>query len=144
MNSAKYFIAAVSKEHAMHGVNGGFIQVCHGKQAHLKQMKQGDFIIVYSSKITMEGNEKCQKFTAIGKIKDHEVYQVTMSENFKPFRRNVDFFECCETSIIPLINDLEFVQNKKSWGYPFRFGFFEVQEQDFNLIISKMMQYEIL
>ncbi len=66
-----------------------------------------------------------------------------MTENFNPFRRNIDFFECKECSIIPLINDLEFIINKKSWGYPFRFGFFEIKENDFNLISSKMLHYEI-
>jgi len=142
MSSVKYWIATISKEHTQRGVNGGFIQVCHGKQAPLKRMKKGDYLIVYSSKISMEGNEKCQTFTAIGKVKDDEVYQFQMTENFKPFRRNIDFIECSESSIIPLINDLEFIPNKKSWGYPFRFGFFEIKENDFNLIASKILQNE--
>ena len=66
-----------------------------------------------------------------------------MSENFNPFRRNMEFLECTECSIIPLISELEFIPNKKSWGYPFRFGFFEIKENDFNLITSKMLQNEI-
>ncbi len=143
MSSTKYWIAAVSKEHTLRGIAGSFIQVCHGKQAPLKRMKKGDYLIVYSSKITMKGNEKCQAFTAIGQVKDNDVYQFSMSENFKPFRRNIDFFECRESSIIPLINNLEFISNKKSWGFPFRFGFFEINEKDFNLITSKMLQNEI-
>lgn len=124
----------------MRGVTGGFVQINHGKQAPLKRMKKSDYLIVYSSKITMEGNEKCQAFTAIGQVKDDEVYQFQMTENFKPFRRNIEFLKCRESSIIPLINDLEFIPNKKSWGYPFRFGFFEIKENDFNLISFKMLQ----
>lgn len=143
MNSTKYWIATVSKEHTLRGVAGGFMQVCHGKQAPLKRMKKGDYLIVYSSKITMEGNEKYQAFTAIGQVKDDNVYQFEMTENFKPFRRNINFLQCVESSIIPLINDLEFIPNKKSWGFPFRYGFFEIKENDFNIITSKMLQNEI-
>lgn len=143
MNTTKYWIATISKEHTQHGVSGNFIQVCHGKQAPLKRMKKGDYLLVYSSKITMEGNEKCQAFTAVGRVANEEVYQFEMTENFKPFRRDIAFYACEEVSILPLINDLAFIPNKKSWGFPFRFGFFEINEQDFNLITAKMIQNEI-
>jgi predicted RNA-binding protein len=126
----------------MRAINGNFIQVCHGKEAPLKRMNVGDYLLVYSSKITMEGNEKCQKFTAVGQVIDDEVYPFQMAENFRPFRRNIKFIECENISIIPLIDELEFIPNKKSWGYPFRFGFLEIKENDFNLIISKMIQDE--
>ncbi|GHT19166.1 UPF0310 protein YdcG [Bacteroidia bacterium] len=139
----KYWIAAISKEHIQWGVTGGFIQVCHGKQAPLKRMKTGDYVIVYSSKSTVDSNDKLQKFTAIGQIISDEVYQFQMSENFIPYRKNVKYFDCEEVSIIPLIEKIEFIQNKKSWGYPFRFGFFEINEHDFGVIASKMIQDEI-
>jgi len=143
MNTTRYWIASVSKEHTIRGVAGGFMQVCHGKEAPLRRMKMDDYIIVYSSKITFEGNEKCQSFTAIGHVKDEEVYQFSMSETFKPFRRNISFLDSTECSILPLINDLEFIVDKKYWGYPFRYGFFEINEHDFNVIKSKMLADEI-
>jgi predicted RNA-binding protein len=133
-------MATISKEHVQRGVSGSFIQVCHGKEAPLKRMKKGDFLIVYSSKITMMGNEKCQAFTAIGQVKNDEVYPFRMSENFIPFRKDIDFLKYTEISIIPLIDKLNFIVNKKAWGYPFRFGFFEIDEKDFNFISEKMLQ----
>lgn len=139
MNTTKYWITTISKDHTQCGVSGGFIQINHGKQAPLKRMKKGDYLIVYSSKIAMEGKEKCQAFTAIGQVADDEIYQFKMSEDFEPFRRNIAFFDCQEVAIIPLINDLGFIPNKKLWGFPFRFGFFEIKENDFNLISSKML-----
>lgn len=142
MEKQKYWIAVVSKEHTMRGVAGGFMQVCHGKQAPLKRMKPNDWMLVYSPKLSMEGDIKCQSFTAIGQALDDTVYQFQMTPTFNPFRRNIKFYDCEETSILPLINDLEFIQNKKSWGFPFRFGFFEINETDFNLIMSKMLKYE--
>jgi hypothetical protein len=139
MQQSKYWIAVVSKEHTMRGVSGGFMQVCHGKPAPLKRMKTNDWIIVYSPKLSMEGETKCQSFTAIGQTSDENVYQFQMTKDFIPFRRNIRFYDCNETSILPLIDQLDFIQNKSRWGYSFRFGFFEINEHDFNLISSQML-----
>jgi predicted RNA-binding protein len=139
MRTKKYWIATISKEHAQRAINGGFIQVCHGKEGPLKRMQKEDYILIYSSKITMEGNEKCQCFTALAKVIGDEVYAFQMTENFVPFRRNIQFMKANEVSILPLIENLEFIPNKKSWGYPFRYGFFEINENDFNFITSKMI-----
>jgi predicted RNA-binding protein len=142
MENQKYWIAVVSKEHTMHGVAGGFMQICHGKEGPLKRIKSNDWLIVYSPKLAMEGEQKCQAFTAIGQAKDHDIYQFQMTPSFNPFRKDIKFYNCQETSILPLINDLEFIQDKKKWGFPFRFGFFEIKEKDFNLIVSKMQPDE--
>lgn len=142
MSAEKYWVATISKEHIQRGVEGQFIQVCHGKEAPLKRMKKGDWLLVYSSKVSMEGTEKCQEFTAVGQVQDEAVYPFQMTEHFIPFRRNIVFQPCSSTSILPLIPELEFIQNKKAWGYPFRFGFFEIKEKDFNLIVSKMLAHE--
>ncbi|MBP2616268.1 EVE domain-containing protein [Chryseobacterium jejuense] len=135
----RYWMASVSKEHTERGVEGNFIQVCHGKKAPLQRMKKGDYIIVYSSKIKMNSSEKLQNFTAIGKVMGEEVYSFQMTETFNPFRRDIEFYDCKECSIIPLIDQLDFIENKKFWGYPFRYGLFEISEKDFNLIASKMI-----
>lgn len=139
MNDQRYWIAVVSKDHTLKGTAGGFMQVCHGKSAPLKRMKQDDWIIVYSPKQSMDGDIKCQAFTAIGQTTDQDVYQYKMSNDFIPFRRNIKFYDCRETSILPLIDKLDFIQNKSRWGYPFRFGFFEIKPADFELIVSNML-----
>ena len=138
----KYWIIVASKDHVQKGLAEGFAQACHGKAAPLKRMKKDDFIIYYSSKQTMNQPEKCQEFTAIGQVADEETYSFQMSEDFCPSRRNIEFFKSEAVSILPLINELEFIQNKKSWGYPFRFGFFEINEHDFDLISQQMMKQE--
>ena len=117
----------------------GIAQACHGKASPLRRMRKGDFVIYYSSKRRFGKPEKCQEFTAIGIVKDDEVYPFQMTAEFCPFRRNIEFYESQEVSILPLIDELEFIQNKKSWGYPFRFGFFEIKKQDFKLLSSKML-----
>ena len=135
----KYWIAVVSKEHVVNGINWGIMQVCHGKKAPLKRIKKNDLIVFYSSKIKMQDKVSYQKFTAVAKAIDDEIYQVKMFENFEPFRRKVKFLECQETEIKPLINHLDFIQNKKSWGYPFRYGLLEISKKDFDLITNKML-----
>lgn len=86
----------------------------------------------------MSSSEKLQAFTAIGKVMDDNVYSFQMTETFIPFRRTIEFYDCKECSIIPLIDQLDFIENKKFWGYPFRYGHFEISEKDFKLIASKM------
>jgi len=134
-----YWIVVVSKDHIKRGIAGGFVQANHGKQGPLNKMKSGDWVICYSPKQTYAGKETLQAFTAIGQVANEDTYQFKMSDDFMPYRRDVNWKECTEVAIQPLIQDLNFIENKQSWGYRFRFGFFEIPEHDFKLIKSKML-----
>jgi hypothetical protein len=79
-----------------------------------------------------------QAFTAIGQIVDDEPYQVEMTADFRPYRRNVDFVVCKETPIRPLIEELNFIEDKKRWGYKFRFGVFKIDDHDLALLKRTM------
>jgi hypothetical protein len=137
--SSKYWIIVASKNHAVRGVEGGFLQANHGKEAPLRRMKRDDWIIFYSPKETFEGNSPLKKFTTLGQIKDDRVYQVEMNSDFQPFRRNVEFHSVNETSIESLISELSFIKNKKSWGYVFRLGLIQIPRDDFVLIANHML-----
>src|ERR1700733_3659348 len=89
IRNAKYWIIVASKDHVKTGIAEGIAQVGHGKASPLKRMRKGDFIIYYSGKQIFDKPEKCQEFTAIGKIKDEEIYQFQMTVDFSPFRRNI-------------------------------------------------------
>ena len=136
----KYYIAVASKDHVLKGVEDGFMQANHGKANALKRLKENDWIIYYSSKLNIDKDEKCQCFTAIGQVKDELLYQGIMAEGFQSFRRNVTFYDAKEVSILPLIEQLDFIPDKKRWGFPFRFGFLEISEKDFEVIKSKMLE----
>ena len=43
-----HWIGVVSRSHVLRGIEGGFAQMNHGKQAPLKRMKTGDGLIYYS------------------------------------------------------------------------------------------------
>jgi hypothetical protein len=136
----KYWIIVASKDHVKTAIAEGIAQARHGKAAPLKRMRNGDFIIYYSGKQTMGRPEVCQEFTAIGKVMDDEIYPFQMSGNFCSSRRNIEFLPSDDVPILPLIPELDFINNKKSWGYPFRFGFLEINQHDFELISSQMLQ----
>ena len=104
----------------------------------LRRMAKGDWIVFYSPRSALSGGEPLQAFTAIGRIADDEPYQVEVTPDFVPWRRNVDFVAGNETPIRPLIDDLHFIEDKKRWGYKFRFGVFAIDDHDLDLIRQAM------
>lgn len=139
----KYWINVVSRDHVQRGVNGGFTQANHGKPWALRKMSKGDYIIFYSPKTTFENGDPLQAFTALGRITDDEPYQSEVSPDFRPWRRNVRFESVVETPIRPLIDDLEFIENKVQWGYKFRFGVIEINKPDFERLLSAMTDHPL-
>ena len=139
MSGPRYWVIVASKNHVQNGVKWGIAQANHGKAAPLRRMQPGDGILYYSPKLEFEGNEKLQAFTAIGQVTGETVYQFDMGGGFIPYRRDVKYFDCQDVSILALIPAMSFIENKQSWGYHFRFGFFEIPKTDFDLISSKML-----
>ena len=144
MSLARYWVIVASKNHVMNGVRWGIAQANHGKAAPLKRMQVGDGVLYYSPKLEFEGNEKLQAFTAIGRVMGEAVYQFDMGGGFVPYRRDVKYMDCVDAPIQPLIPALTFIENKTSWGYLFRFGFFEIPKVDFDLIASQMLTEKVV
>jgi hypothetical protein len=134
----KYWILVASKNHVLRGIQEHIAQACHGKAYPLKRMSIGDGIIYYSPKLEFEKNIPCQEFTAIGYVSGEETYLHDMGNGFIPYRRNIKYLESSPTQIRPLIEKLQFIDDKKQWGYKFRFGAFEISEIDFELIAHEM------
>ncbi len=141
--STRYWVVVVSKDHVQRGVENGFTQANHGKAAALRRMRKGDGVLFYSPKIEYGGNEACQCFTAIGSVGDDELYQADMGDGFEPWRRNICFLPSEDVPIVPLIDQLSFIRNKKSWGYMFRWGFFGIPQDDFRWIAERMTSHNI-
>lgn len=134
----KYWIAVASANHVKIGQSAGFMQVCHGKEAPLKRIKSKDIVVYYSPTHTFQGKDTCQCFTAIGEVKDGIPYSFDMGNGFVPYRRDVLWFPSNHAPIHPLLNQLSFARDGRHWGYQFRFGLFEVTEQDMILIAGAM------
>lgn len=139
MSQQKFWIGTVSKEHVERGKTGGFAQVCHGKQSPLKRMQPGDILIYYSSHIKFGEKSPYQCFTALSVITDRPVYQVEMSPDFIPYRRDVKYLHTTDALIRPLIPHLTFIRDKNRWGYVFRFGILQIDSADF-ISIAQAMQ----
>ena len=134
----KYWINCVSKDHVLKGMEGGFTQADHGRNSRLRYLEKGDFIIFYSPKTQLRDGEKLQAFTAIARITDETPYQVTMTPDFHPWRRNAQFYKCREVAVHDVLNDLLFIEDKKHWGFPFRRGLFSISKEDFDTLYSAM------
>lgn len=138
MTNRTYWIGVVSRPHVQIGVEGGFVQLNHGKRAPLQRFRANDRLIMYSPRTDYPDGEPLQSFTAIGKIVSGDIYQVELTPTFKPYRVDVQFSRCNESPIKPMIEELSFIKSKSHWGAAFRFGQVKVPAKDFALIARAM------
>ena len=134
----QFWIGVVSREHVRLGVKGGFIQLGHGKKAPVQRLHAGDALVMYSPRTAYPDGEPLQAFTAIGVVSTGKVYQVEMTEDFRPYRIDVRFLKAKEAPITPLIDALSFIKSKTHWGAAFRFGQIKIPAEDFKLIAKAM------
>ncbi|OBB48470.1 EVE domain-containing protein [Mycobacterium sp. 852002-51961_SCH5331710] len=132
------WINTVSRDHVELGVRGRFTQANHGKPHMLRRMARGDWIVFYSPRTIYPDGPPLQAFTAIGQVADDEPYLDPASPDGERWRRNVDFLDAHETPIRPLLEHLDFIEDKARWGYKFRFGVFKIGDDDLEVIRSAM------
>lgn len=138
VTTRQFWVGVVSREHVLLGVEGGFIQLNHGKKAPLQRMHAGDGLLMYSPRTSYPDGAVLQHFTAIGVIVSGKSYQVEMSDDFKPHRVDVAFYKSAEVPIKPLVERLSFIKSKTHWGAAFRFGYIKVPPADFALVAKEM------
>ena len=136
----KNWIAVASAEHARFGRDAvkGFMQVGHGKLAPLKRIKADDRVAYYSPTAVYGVKDELQSFVSIGITQPGEPYAFDMGNGFVPYRRDVFYMPAQETPIAPMLDDFEFIENRQRWGYKFRFGLFDVSDNDMRLIARSM------
>lgn len=134
----KFWMGVVSEEHVRIGEKGGFAQLCHGKCAPLKRMKEGDWLIYYSPKTNYPEGKPLQSFTAIGTVKSGFIYRFEMGLQFIPYRMDITYQPCQSVSLASIKPMLQFVNENGNIGLLFRRGHFEIQQQDFMTIANAM------
>lgn len=135
------WIAVACAQHARRGCAtpaAGFMQVCHGKAAPLRRVQAGDRVAYYAPTVTMGGKDRLQAFVSIGTVQAGDPYAFDMGDGFVPFRRDVVYASAQEAPIAPLLDVLEFVEDRTRWGAKFRFGLFAVSDHDMRLIAQAM------
>jgi hypothetical protein len=141
MSTRNNWIAVACAAHARRGCavpEQGYMQVCHGKAAPLKRVAPGDRVAYYSPTVSMGGKDKLQSFVSIGIVQSGVPCAFDMGGGFVPYRRDVAYVPALEAPILPLLDDLEFVEDRSRWGDKFRFGLFAVSEHDMVLIARAM------
>ncbi|MBC7151445.1 MAG: EVE domain-containing protein [Rhizobium sp.] len=132
------WIITASADHVARGVEGGFVQACHGKDAPLRRIRTGETVIAYSPVTVFGGKERLQAFTAIGTMRERVPYRVEMSATFHASRSDVDWRPSRPASIHPLLDRLDLTRGRHNWGQAFRFGIVRISEADAGIIASAM------
>lgn len=135
------WVAVACLEHALRGCAQpaqGFMQVCHGKRSPLQRLAPGDRVVYYAPTLTMGGKGKLQAFVSAGLVLPGPPYAFDMGGGFVPFRRDVAYVPAQPAPIVPLLDALDFVEDRQRWGYKFRFGLFEVGDADMRRIAVAM------
>jgi hypothetical protein len=114
------------------------MQVSHGKLAPLKRIAPNDRVAFYAPTVTLGGKDKCQAFIMLGVVREGEPYQVTISADFQPFRRKVEWLSRQEAPIAPLLDKLDLTKGQRNWGYQLRFGLVAINDHDIALIAKAM------
>lgn len=114
------------------------MQICHGKAAPLRRIQAGDRVAYYAPTVTMGGTDRLQAFVSIGVVLPGDAYAFDMGDGFVPFRKGVAYLPAQEAPIAPLLNELEFVEDRQRWGSKFRFGLFAISDHDMRLIAQAM------
>lgn len=137
----RYWVGVASRDHVRVAVSRGFCQLNHGREAPLRRLSPGDGIVYYSARDRRQDGDPVQAFTAIGEVLDTDVYAATVSDTFRPYRRDVRYFDAIEAPIRPLLPDLSFAGANTGWGLILRRGSFEIDATDYH-IIARAMQVE--
>ena len=137
-SSPRYWIAVASAEHVARGVEIGIMQVCHGKGGPLRRIRPGDRVIYYSPTATFGGADRLQQFTAFGIVRAGEPYRVSMSADFHPCRRDVDYLPAQPAAISRLLDQLDITRDRRNWGWKLRMGLSEITATDGALIAMAM------
>jgi len=140
MAVVNYWIGVAVMEHIEAAVRGGFVQLGHGKEAPVRRLSSGDWVLLYASRRSLRSKSSLSAFAAIGRVLDHNVYQVNQGEGFCPFRREVNWLPAAkQVEIHPLLTRLSFTNNRqRNWGMAFRRSSFQISPADFRLIQNAM------
>ncbi|KAA1258169.1 hypothetical protein LF1_06840 [Rubripirellula obstinata] len=136
----KFWIGVAVLDHIESAVAGGFVQLGHGKEAPVRRLSDGDGIILYATRQSLEGGDSVSSFAAVGRVVGDEVKQVRQSDCFEPFRRDVQYDDnVSPVAVRPLLELLSFTRGKGNhWGMAFRRGSFAIPQDDFDLIRDAM------
>ena len=139
---ANYWIGVAVAAHVRAAVNGGFAQLGHGRHASVKALELDDWIVFYSPRENLDGNEPVQAFTALGRVTSREPYlsDQVMTGGDRAWRVDVEYEEEAQpTSVRPLLDRLSMTRERgRHWGMAFRQSRVQATEEDLRIIAEAM------
>ena len=131
----KYWVHVISKDHALTGVEAGFIWA---KPADLQLLRKGDLVFFYSPGTLFRAGEILQTFPAVARVTGDAPYQVETSATVHAWRLKATFLTCEEAPIEPLIPRLDFIQDTANWARFLPRGMFAIGGDDADRIADAM------
>jgi hypothetical protein len=134
------WLGVVSADHTQRAVQGGFIQLNHGKRYGVARLRQGDGFAIYSPTERYLEKRPLRAFTALGVVLDEAPYQaepMSMGDRgtVQPWRRRIEFLPVRRTALHDL--DLELTR-APNWGYQLRRGLVPLDPADFEKLQETM------
>jgi hypothetical protein len=115
----------------------GVVAFSHGREAAVRSLRPGDRVVYYAPKTDFDG-EPLQAFVALAEVTGAAPRMREFRPGMTGWARDARFEEVREVPVRPLIDELGFVTDKRSWGMAFRGGKRAIPEADFARIASAM------
>ncbi|NIK54377.1 EVE domain-containing protein [Kribbella shirazensis] len=137
------WLGVVSADHTRQAIEGGFIQLNHGKRYGVARLHQGDGFAIYSPTEQYREKRPLRAFTALGVIADATPYQAEpMSMGARgvvqPWRRRVEFARVERAALAQVASELALTQ-QPNWGYQLHRGLVALPVEDFETLWSVMV-----
>ena len=134
------WLGVVSADHTQRAVEGGFIQLNHGKRYGVARLRQGDGFAIYSPTEQYRAKTPLRAFTALGVVADDAPYQaepMSMGERgtIQPWRRRIEFLPVHRVTLRDV--DLKLTR-APNWGYQLRRGLVSLDPDDFAVLREVM------
>jgi hypothetical protein len=142
MEIRQAWLGVVSAEHAQRAVEGGFVQLNHGKRPGVARLREGDGFAIYSPTDRFGDKKPLRAFTALGIVVDAEPYlaepmNMGTHGTVRPWRRRVDFLPVDPVALRDLDGELRLTQ-APDWGYQLRRGLVSLAAEDFEVLRAAM------
>lgn len=134
------WLGVVSADHTQRAVQGGFIQLNHGKRYGVARLRQGDGFAIYSPTERYLEKRPLRAFTALGVVVDEAPYQaepMSMGDRgtVQPWRRRIEFLPVRRAALQDLTLELT---RSPNWGYQLRRGLVPLDPADFETLRALM------
>jgi hypothetical protein len=134
------WLGVVSADHTQRAVEGGFIQLNHGKRYGVARLREGDGFVIYSPTERYGEKQPLRAFTALGVVADAAPYQaepMNMGAHgiVQPWRRRIEFLPVQRADLRAVELDLT---RQPNWGYQLRRGLVPLEPGDFEALRSAM------